>query len=84
MCPGVELDPPIRYNGSARKGKLEKVFEAAARTALKSGDEGRMGELDRLQVRWVYLHRKLRLRGVARSFNFFVLSTSVTIGKKKR
>lgn len=49
LCPGVELSPPIKYNGSARKGKLEKVFEAAARGALKLGDDGQMGKLDRLQ-----------------------------------
>lgn len=51
LCPGIELNPPIRYNGSAKRGKLEKVFEAAARNALKTGDEGQMGKLDRLQVR---------------------------------
>lgn len=50
LCPGVELSPPIKYNGSARKGKLEKVFEAAARGALKLGDDGQMGKLDRLQA----------------------------------
>lgn len=51
LCPGLELDPPIRYNGSAKRGKLEKVFEAAAKSALKTGDEGQMGKLDRLQAR---------------------------------
>lgn len=50
LCPGVELSPPIKYNGSYKKGKLEKVFEAAARGALKIGDESQMAKLDRLQV----------------------------------
>lgn len=51
LYPGIELNPPIRYNGGAKRGKLEKVFEAAARNALKTGDDGQMGKLDRLQVR---------------------------------
>ena len=50
LCPGVELKPQIKYNGSFKRGKLEKVFEAAARSSLKMGDEGQMGKLDRLQV----------------------------------
>ena len=41
LCPGAELDPPITYKG---------VFETAAREALKTGDEGQMSKLDRLQV----------------------------------
>ncbi|CAM9935386.1 unnamed protein product, partial [Laminaria digitata] len=49
LCPGVELKPQIKYNGSFKRGKLEKVFEAAARVSLKMGDEGQMGKLDRLQ-----------------------------------
>lgn len=50
LCPGVELSPPIRYNGSVRKGKLEKVFEAAAKGAISGGETDQMGKLDRLQV----------------------------------
>eukprot|EP00904_Undaria_pinnatifida_P007976 jgi/Undpi1/4308/HiC_scaffold_17.g07674.m1 len=49
LCPGVELKPQIKYNGSFKRGKLEKVFEAAARSSLKMGDEGQMTKLDRLQ-----------------------------------
>ncbi|CAM9662372.1 unnamed protein product [Ascophyllum nodosum] len=49
LCPGAELDPPIRYKGSSKRGKLEGVFETAARKALKTGDEGQMSKLDRLQ-----------------------------------
>lgn len=51
VCPGVALNPSIKYNGSYKRGKLEKVFEAAARLALKMGEDGQMAKLDRLQVR---------------------------------
>lgn len=51
LCPGIALDPQIKYNGTYKRGKLEKVFEAAAKSTLKSmGDEGQMVSLDRLQV----------------------------------
>lgn len=51
LCPGVALDPQIKYNGTYKRGKLEKVFEAAAKNTLKTmGDEGQMVSLDRLQV----------------------------------
>ncbi|CAM9564257.1 unnamed protein product, partial [Hapterophycus canaliculatus] len=50
LCPGIALDPQIKYNGTYKRGKLEKVFEAAAKSTLKSmGDEGQMVSLDRLQ-----------------------------------
>ncbi|CBN76079.1 conserved unknown protein [Ectocarpus siliculosus] len=50
LCPGIALDPQIKYNGTYKRGKLEKVFEAAAKNTLKSmGDEGQMMSLDRLQ-----------------------------------
>ncbi|CAN0406421.1 unnamed protein product, partial [Ectocarpus sp. 12 AP-2014] len=50
LCPGIALDPQIKYNGTFKRGKLEKVFEAAAKDTLKSmGDEGQMMSLDRLQ-----------------------------------
>lgn len=51
LCPGIALDPQIKYNGTFKRGKLEKVFEAAAKSTLKTmGDEGQMVSLDRLQV----------------------------------
>lgn len=51
LCPGIALDPQIKYNGTYKRGKLEKVFEAAAKNTLKTmGDEGQMVSLDRLQV----------------------------------
>lgn len=50
LCPGVELEPLIRYKGSSKRGELETVFETAAKKALKTGDEGQMSRLDRLQV----------------------------------
>eukprot|EP00752_Nemacystus_decipiens_P006609 g5944.t2 len=50
LCPGIALDPQIKYNGTFKRGKLEKVFEAAAKSTLKTmGDEGQMVSLDRLQ-----------------------------------
>ncbi|CAM9706362.1 unnamed protein product [Pylaiella littoralis] len=50
LCPGIALDPQIKYNGTYKRGKLEKVFEAAAKNTLKTmGDEGQMVSLDRLQ-----------------------------------
>lgn len=55
LCPGIELDPQIKYNGTFKRGKLEKVFEAAAKSTLKTmGDEAQMVSLDRLQVRLVF------------------------------
>lgn len=36
VCPGVELDPPIKYNGDAKKKALEDLFERITRDVLMS------------------------------------------------
>ncbi|CAM9331492.1 unnamed protein product [Chrysoparadoxa australica] len=51
LCPGVAVDPPIRYNGSLRKGKLEDLFRAYSKNAMKAMGQNpeAMGQVDRLQ-----------------------------------
>eukprot|EP01084_Bolivina_argentea_P277091 472947_1 len=35
LCPDTSIDPPIRYNGGARKGKLEDLYRCYASRAMK-------------------------------------------------
>jgi hypothetical protein len=38
ICPNVEVDPPIRYNGSnSKKKQLEDLYERYTATAIMAG-----------------------------------------------
>jgi hypothetical protein len=49
LCPGVEVNPPIRYNGSCRRGKLEDLFKLYAVKSLTADSLGGSSRLDQLQ-----------------------------------